>query len=430
MMNSLPNRWRFRYNEDTDMTLQVLADGWCSILFNSFMIQTNTTMTSAGGQTAIYLGDGRLQMARQLERVWPGVVTTIRRFNRPQHSVKSAWRKFDNKLIRRKDIDWDAIEKGKGRDYGIKVQAVSPVKSDDLRKLVTGAIPKAKPKKAKQNSTAGVRLDSSVRSILDDMKKRNAKMEAKGIAFRPELPILFTKIGRTASESLNRLLKESCLDYVRLGHLRNAQIFYAHSGTEHISICHNHIPIQYLRASGIMPDAAYDSRFVFGFVRNPWDRLASFWRVARAGNVVTNVELVRDAETFEDFVRNVYKFKRARSFDPNAKNYLLIHPQWRWLLPDFDFIGRYEYLSKDIKALGKEIGVEDMKLQHRTKMHNEPDDARLHYLDMYDKKDLIDIVADVYADDIEILGYNSLEDQKPNSQTVIKRKLAAHWRNL
>jgi hypothetical protein len=141
MMNALPNRWRHLYNEDTDMTLQVLSDGWCTILFNVFLIHTEDTKTNAtrtkgkgGGQAQVYAGDGRLQMARQLERVWPGVVETYRRFDRPQHKVKNCWRSFDNQLIRRKDIDWSAIEKQKD---SMRLRAVEKPKSEALEDLVT-----------------------------------------------------------------------------------------------------------------------------------------------------------------------------------------------------------------------------------------------------------------------------------------------------
>ena len=106
MLNSIPCRWRYKYNEDTDMTLQALATGWCTVLLNAFLIMTPETMTDKGGQTAIYVNDGRLQMARQLERVWPGVVTTARRFGRPQHRIYKEWAAFDTRLKRRTDIEW------------------------------------------------------------------------------------------------------------------------------------------------------------------------------------------------------------------------------------------------------------------------------------------------------------------------------------
>jgi len=128
MLNAMPYRWRFNYNEDTDMTLQVLAGGRCTILFNHFLIKTEWTESNAthskkaGGQAAVYAADGRLKMARQLERVWPGVVKTIRRFGRPQHQVASSWRKFDNKLVRRSDIDWTALEAGGNDEYGMELK--------------------------------------------------------------------------------------------------------------------------------------------------------------------------------------------------------------------------------------------------------------------------------------------------------------------
>lgn len=136
MMNALPNRWRHRYNEDTDMTLQVLADGWCTILFNAFMIVTPETMTAAGGQMASasgsYQGDGRLRMARELERVWPGTVTTYRRFGRPQHYVKDHWKRFDTPLRLKPGARRDAEPK----DYGMRLRQKQEVESADLRKLL------------------------------------------------------------------------------------------------------------------------------------------------------------------------------------------------------------------------------------------------------------------------------------------------------
>lgn len=96
-LNTTPHRWRGRYNEDTDYCLQVLADGWCTVLVRAFVIKKLRTMTQKGGNTAtLYQGDGRLEMARELERRWPGVVQTKRRFGRPQHVVN--WKKFDTPL--------------------------------------------------------------------------------------------------------------------------------------------------------------------------------------------------------------------------------------------------------------------------------------------------------------------------------------------
>ena len=134
ILNELPHRWRGRYNEDTDLCLQVLSDKWCTVAFNAISQHKAATMTMKGGNTdKLYKGDGRLEMARSLERQWPYAVTVKRRFQRPQHVVHNAWQKFDTELIRRDDIDWNAIE---NQDYQIKlVQVKDEIKSERIRSI-------------------------------------------------------------------------------------------------------------------------------------------------------------------------------------------------------------------------------------------------------------------------------------------------------
>jgi hypothetical protein len=127
--NDLSYRWRGRYNEDTDLCLQVLSGGWCTVLINAFLIKKVGTMTMRGGNmTTLYQGDGRLKMARSLERLWPGVVTTKRRFHRAQHVVP--WRYFDTQLRLKPGADLTP------KDYGIQLVAVKPVKSESLKQLM------------------------------------------------------------------------------------------------------------------------------------------------------------------------------------------------------------------------------------------------------------------------------------------------------
>lgn len=136
--NDLPFRYRGRYNEDTDLNLQVLVNNLCTVAFNVICQEKLKTMLMKGGNTdALYRGDGRLEMARALERQWPYVVTTKRRFQRPQHVIHDQWKKFDTPLIRRKDIDWDAIE-NQNWDLNL-VQVEENVKSERLRQMLAEA---------------------------------------------------------------------------------------------------------------------------------------------------------------------------------------------------------------------------------------------------------------------------------------------------
>ncbi len=142
ILNSLPNRWRGKYNEDTDLTLQVLADGWCTVLMNAFLIEKKRTMTMKGGNSdELYSKhDGRLKMSRALERLWPGVVKTKRRFDRPQHVVHDSWRKFDTPLKRRADFDFENLPASD--EFGMKLKQVADeIKSPRIQAMLDAQKP-------------------------------------------------------------------------------------------------------------------------------------------------------------------------------------------------------------------------------------------------------------------------------------------------
>jgi hypothetical protein len=109
LSNSVPHRWRGRYNEDTDLSLRFLKDGFCTALFNAFLCKKMATLTMRGGNTdELYKQnaefDGRLEMARSLQRQHPDVVKITRKWGRWQHQVD--YRPFKgNKLIRKAGIE-------------------------------------------------------------------------------------------------------------------------------------------------------------------------------------------------------------------------------------------------------------------------------------------------------------------------------------
>jgi len=97
--NSIPFRWRGKYNEDTDLSLRCLKAGYCTILFNAFLQCKATTGSLSGGNTStVYSSpDSRLKMAQSLQKQHPDVVKIIYRFNRYQHYVN--YRVFRDKNV-------------------------------------------------------------------------------------------------------------------------------------------------------------------------------------------------------------------------------------------------------------------------------------------------------------------------------------------
>lgn len=125
--NDIPYRWRGRYNEDTDLSLRALKDGWCTVLFWAFLADKAPTMTVKGGNTeSLYLldnADGRLLMAQSLQQQHPDVVKITRKWGRWQHQVD--YRPFkNNRLIPKEGV---VIPKGVN-NYGMKLVKRETVK--------------------------------------------------------------------------------------------------------------------------------------------------------------------------------------------------------------------------------------------------------------------------------------------------------------
>lgn len=103
--NDIPYRWRGRYNEDTDLSLRALKDGWCTIQFNAFLGEKTTTQQIKGGNTAqFYSKEGTLPKSQMQVAMHPDVSRLVWKFNRWHHHVDySPFKK--NKLIKRKDFE-------------------------------------------------------------------------------------------------------------------------------------------------------------------------------------------------------------------------------------------------------------------------------------------------------------------------------------
>jgi hypothetical protein len=101
--HQVSHRWRGRYNEDTDLALRCLKDGWCTALFIAFPQQKTQSMKMSGGNTEEVYGDTdeRREFAESLQRQHPDVVKVKRRFGRWHHVVN--YMPFKRNKLKRKD---------------------------------------------------------------------------------------------------------------------------------------------------------------------------------------------------------------------------------------------------------------------------------------------------------------------------------------
>ncbi len=148
-----------------------------------------------------------------------------------------------------------------------------------------------------------------------------------------------------------------------------------------------------------MTQQHFDEYFKFAFVRNPWDRLVSFYRY-----------LGYDWRcSFSRFIL----YHLPRQFE--RKNWFLC-PQFEFIhgrdgAAMVDFVGRFESLREDFATACRHIGISDPELPHvndSRKPKSGPTQwlkrRTLPYRDMYDAR-AAKLVSTLYEADIDAFKY-------------------------
>ena len=126
------------YNEDTDLSLQIMKQGYCTLLLNSFTIGKAATMVMKGGNTdTVYkVGqsgfDNRYSFAASLAKAHPDVCVVTQKHGRWHHHVDySRFQKF-NKLKLKPNATWP-------EEYPTKLKLVKLDDPDDINSTYTEA---------------------------------------------------------------------------------------------------------------------------------------------------------------------------------------------------------------------------------------------------------------------------------------------------
>jgi hypothetical protein len=144
---------------------------------------------------------------------------------------------------------------------------------------------------------------------------------------------------------------------------------------------------------------------IVGFVRNPWDRLVSWWSMIHSaperpeGHRHRRFLLQRphwryvaEFNTFEDFIRDI----------PTTPHQRFRRPQLRFLTTrkrSADFIGRTENFEQDVAQMLSLIGHSPVKVPHWNKSPRPRS-----YRELY-TPETEEIVRRVYKPDVEAFGY-------------------------
>lgn len=139
IQNDIPYRWRGKYNEDTDLCIRALKDGWVTMLFNAFLADKTTTMRMPGGNTdELYAGNGWslgrtteltpamqdavLEKAETLRLMHPDIVEVKQKWGRWHHEVDYSG--FRGNALELADSPEDVFDQSD--DFGFRLIDVVP----------------------------------------------------------------------------------------------------------------------------------------------------------------------------------------------------------------------------------------------------------------------------------------------------------------
>lgn len=95
--NDIPYRWRGRFNEDTDLSLRVLKDGWCTLENQVFCADKIQTQRVKGGNNEIFYKDiGTELKSKMIADLHSDVCKVSVKFHRIHHEVN--YKIFTQKL--------------------------------------------------------------------------------------------------------------------------------------------------------------------------------------------------------------------------------------------------------------------------------------------------------------------------------------------
>ena len=132
----------------------------------------------------------------------------------------------------------------------------------------------------------------------------------------------------------------------------------------------------------VLNETIFERLYKFACVRNPWERLISFYFSPHRGGQPWSRE----------------HFIEMMDLVPPASDMLITQDGSSQV--KVDFVMKFEHLSRDFEHVCKQIGLPPIKLPHRNSSQ------RRQYLHYYDKP-LAALVEERYAADIECFNYTN-----------------------
>ncbi|MEM7008434.1 MAG: sulfotransferase family 2 domain-containing protein [Thermodesulfobacteriota bacterium] len=200
---------------------------------------------------------------------------------------------------------------------------------------------------------------------------------------------LFIHIQKTAGRSFEAVLKEHIPD------------LESYRGT------HDHA----LWAKDELGDE-WSDYYKVAFVRNPWDRLVSWYTMIREKGTMTLYKKVFGARRYNDLTQYVlanadsfedFLYKCRDTIDDIDGRKSILYNQLDYVSDEkgdllVDFVGRFEDLANDSQVVFDGLGLENVSLPHKNSSKHK--NYRTYYTDETKEE-----VSKMYSKDISYFGY-------------------------
>ena len=161
--------------------------------------------------------------------------------------------------------------------------------------------------------------------------------------------------------------------------------------------------------------SSFDSYFKFSIVRNPWDRLVSFYTMCKSSTALSHRRLMKlctdmyGTTVFENFLNlTAYILGKETPIlsELGFESALELHPQYYWLYEGdnllVDYVGRFETLLYSYNELCTHLDLPD-KINRLPRIG--ASSGRGLYKNSFNSSTR-DLVSDLYAVDCKTFGYS------------------------
>lgn len=147
-----------------------------------------------------------------------------------------------------------------------------------------------------------------------------------------------------------------------------------------------------------------EKKFIFAFVRNPWDRaVSSFSHINQcAFDSSDNRDRIKYIKKYNN---NFEVFVKDAFLNGEILNQIHFKPQYEWICDErgnmlADFVGKFENLQEDLRRVANMLNIgPTCRVPNFNKSEHGP------YQEYYDEETK-EIIRNVYKKDIELFGYN------------------------